>query len=120
MITISPRAQARNLTPHGLSRRLSGRVGIAVAITLLCVFVLPDGIARAQEAGPRNVAPARIDNIWGGFDHEPIESQVQSAERARGVAPSASQQRVETRIVEQLYRETLKNAASGSTGTAAG
>lgn len=71
---------------------------------------LPAGIARAQEAGLRYETPARIGNIWGGFDHEPIESEVQSAERARGVAPSAPEQRQETRIVEQLFQEVLKNA----------
>lgn len=35
---------------------------------------------RAYAAGTR---PARIDNIWGGFDHQLTESRVQSAERGR-------------------------------------
>jgi len=59
--------------------------------------------------------PARIANIWGGFDHQPTESQVQHAEQARGVAPDAEQRRREERILRQLNRALLKN-----TDTAAG
>jgi hypothetical protein len=55
-------------------------------------------------------APARIANIWGGFGHQPTESEVQRAEQARGVAPNAEQQRRDWRILQQLDRALLKNA----------
>jgi hypothetical protein len=57
-------------------------------------------------------APARIANIWGGFDHQPTESHVEHAERARGVAPSAEQQRRESRILRELNRALLKSAGA--------
>ncbi len=73
----------------------------------------------ATQVAPRalvsNAAPARIANVWSGFDHQPTESQVQRAEQARGVAPDAREQRRETRILRQLDQELLK-----STGVAAG
>jgi hypothetical protein len=93
---------------------------MVVAMTLFYVFHVPAGTARAQELRAGNEAPARIDNIWGGFDHQPTEFQVQSAERARDVAPSSQQQRRETRIVRQLYREVLKNSEVSRSGAAAG
>jgi len=61
-----------------------------------------------------NEAPARIANIWGGFDHQPTEAQVQHAERARGVAPDAEQERREERILRQLNQTLLKSAGAAT------
>lgn len=120
MITTSPQARRENHTSGWFPRRLQGRAGMAVAIPLLCAFLLPAGIAHAHEARARNEVPARIDNIWGGFDHQPTESQVRSAELARGIAPSAQEQRRETRIERQINQEILKTALAGNTDAAAG
>ena len=58
--------------------------------------------------------PVSIDNIWGGFAHQPTKSPVQSAERASGVAPSAQEQSREAQIVQQLYQKLLRNAGAGA------
>jgi hypothetical protein len=87
---------------------------LASAISLLCALILPAGAALAREAPALNETPARIGNIWDGFDHQPTESQVQSAERASGVAPSAQEQSREARIVQQLNQELLGSAGAGS------
>lgn len=57
-------------------------------------------------------APARIANIWGGFRHQPTESQVERAEQARGVAQDPEQQRRELRILRELDRALLKAAGA--------
>ena len=54
------------------------------------------------------------------FDHRPAESQVQSAERALGVAPSAQDEAQEAQILQQLYQEVLRSAGAGGTDAAAG
>jgi hypothetical protein len=88
-------------------RHLPNRSVLVAAIPLLCTLLLPARAALAEEARVPNETPARIANIWGGFDHQPIESQVQSAERAAGVAPSAQEQRREAQIVRQLNQELI-------------
>lgn len=120
MVTISPETQRENQVTERLPRRLRGRAVLAAAIPLLCAFLLPVGIAHAHEARARNEVPARIDNIWGGFDHQPTESQVRSAELAPGIAPSAQEQRRETGIERQINQEILKRALAGGTDAAAG
>jgi hypothetical protein len=87
---------------------------------VLWAVLLPAGAALAQEARASKEAPARIGNIWGGFDHQPTESQVQRAERARGIASSAQQQTLEAQIVQQLYQQLLKSAGARRPGAAAG
>lgn len=95
-------------------RHLRRPAVLAAAIPLLCTLIFPAGAALAREACSPNETPARIDNIWGGFDHQPTESQVQSAERASGVAPSAQEQSREARIVQQLDQELLQSAGAGA------
>jgi hypothetical protein len=91
-------------------RHLPRPAVLAAAIPLLCTLIFPAGAALAREACSPNETPARIGNIWGGFDHQPTESQVQSAERASGVAPSAQEQSREAQIVQQLNQELLQSA----------
>jgi hypothetical protein len=85
------------------------RTVLVAAIPLLCTLLIHAGAALAREARAPSETPVRIGNIWGGFDHQPIEAQVRSAERARGIAPSAQEQNREARIVRQLNRELLKS-----------
>ena len=91
--------------------------------TMICAaaaLVLGVGPVLAQEACRLNETPARIGNIWGGFNHQPTKYLVQSAERARGVAPSVQEESREAQIVQQLNRELLKSAGANRTGIAAG
>jgi hypothetical protein len=91
-------------------RHLSGLPAFAAAIQVLCMLTFPARTAHSQAA---NEAPACIDNIWGGFDHQPTEAQVASAERAGGVAPSSQEQRREGQIVQQLDQTLLDGAGAG-------
>lgn len=95
------------------------RPTLVAAIPLLCAFLFPAGAVLAREARAPNETPVRIGNIWGGFDHQPTGPQVQSAERAGGIGPSAQEQSREAQIVQQLNRELLKSASGGRTGAAA-
>jgi hypothetical protein len=99
---------------------LPRRAVLVAATLLLPALLLPAGAALAQETHAPSETPARICDIWCGFDHQPAESQVQSAERALGVAPSAQEQAREAGIVPQLYQEVLQTAGVGGTGAAAG
>jgi hypothetical protein len=79
-------------------RNLPRPAVLAAAIPLLCTLIFPAGAALAREACSPNETPARIGNVWGGFDHQPTESRVQSAERASGVAPSERRRRERRRV----------------------
>jgi hypothetical protein len=108
--------------PHPGERRTSRKrprhlprpAVLAAAIPLLCTVMFSVGAALAREAPAPNETPASIDNIWGGFAHQPTKSPVQSAERASGVAPSAQEQSREAQIVQQLYQKLLRNAGAGA------
>ena len=108
MITVYRRNSYRrnsegSQTPPGPRRHLPRLAVLAAAISLLSAVMLPAGTAVAQQAG----TPDRIGNTWDGFDHQPTQSQVQSAERASSVAPSAQEQRREAQIVQQLDEKLL-------------
>jgi hypothetical protein len=55
--------------------------------------------------------PLREGNIWGGFDHEPVPSEVHRDEEAAGIAKSPAQQDKTTGDVESLYRQLMGNEA---------
>lgn len=101
-------------------RHLSHRAMPVAAIALLCTVLLPAGAALAREARAPHETRVRIGNIWDGFDHQPTEFQVRSAERARGVAPSAQERSREAQIVRRLSQELLTNAGVDITSAAAG
>jgi hypothetical protein len=60
-------------------------------------------LASAEPGGP----PVRIDNIYGGLDHQPTQSEVQDRERASGLGLSAAQQQRNAATVDQLYEQLL-------------
>jgi hypothetical protein len=98
--------------PRASRKRPRHAAVLTVAIPLLCSLMLPAGAALAREPSVSNGPPVRIGNIWGGFDHQPTESQVEIAERAAGVAPSAQEQDREARIVRQLNDQLLQGIDS--------
>jgi hypothetical protein len=115
-----PDAAAKGQASRKPSRHLRRPAVLVAAIALLCTVLFLAGAALAQEARAPQEAPARIGNIWGGFDHQPTESQVENAERARGTASSAQQESLEAQIVQQLYQQLLKSAGGGRSGAASG
>jgi hypothetical protein len=114
VFTVSCPNPGERRTSRKRPRALPRPAVLAAAIPLLCTLIFPAGAAVAREAPAPYETPARIGNIWGGFDHQPTESQVQSAERASGVAPSAQEQNREERIVQQLNQELLRSAGAGA------
>ena len=52
-------------------------------------------------------SPGRIDNVYGGFDHQPMQSEVQNREHAAGIEPDNRQQMDEDAKLQQLYRQLL-------------
>jgi hypothetical protein len=77
--------------------------GTALAIGLLSVP------AHAEEAMP----PSRIANIYGGFHHQPTRAQIESRERAAGLAASTRHQSSEDAALQQLYQQLKENAGTG-------
>jgi hypothetical protein len=71
-------------------------------LLLLLLLALCIG-APASADSPR--PPARNANIYNGFDHQPTRSEVQSRERAAGVAPDSAEQAAQNSTVEHLYEE---------------
>lgn len=46
----------------------------------------------------------REDNIWGGYDHQPTQSEVTQQERSAGIAASRQEQQSADDDVEHIYR----------------
>jgi hypothetical protein len=112
--TVSRPNTGQRRTSRKRPRHLPRAALLAAAIPLLCTLIFPAGAALAREAPAPAETPARTDNIWDGFDHQPTKSQVRSAERASGIAPTAQGQSREAQIVQQLYQELLRNAGAGA------
>jgi hypothetical protein len=92
---------------HSLRRsarchRASSRKAIALYAAMLVALPLL-AYAGTIPSGP----PGRIDNVYGGFDHQPMQSEVQNREHAAGVEPSDHQQMDEDATLQQLYRQLL-------------
>jgi hypothetical protein len=55
--------------------------------------------------------PGREDNVWGGKDHQPTQSDVNQQEKAEGIAPSSQTQQRANDEVESLYQNLIQNGA---------
>ena len=78
-------------------------VALLALWTLIFFAVSCRTLASAESGGP----PVRIDNIYGGLDHQPTQSEVQDRERAAGFGLSASQQQRNAATVDRLYEQLL-------------
>ena len=56
--------------------------------------------------------PAREGNIWDWRDHQPTEAQVQSRERAEGLAPTPAQRERNAATVDQLYQQLMHDRSA--------
>jgi hypothetical protein len=74
-----------------------------VAALAAMLFVLPlTVLAQTQQSG-------REDNIWGGKDHQPTQSEVSQEEQSEGIGlPQQNQQR-ENDEVESLYQTLIQS-----------
>jgi len=66
------------------------------------LFALPlTALAQTQQ-------PGREDNIWGGKDHQPTQSEVGQEEKSEGIAlPPQNQQRANDEV-ESLYQSLIQ------------
>jgi hypothetical protein len=78
---------------------------------LLCAFAV---VCEPSNALAENSPPTQIGNIYGGFDHQPTQSEVSQRERAAGINLDSNQVKRNSDIVDQLYRELENKAATGS------
>ena len=51
------------------------------------------------------------DNIWGGYDHQPTQSEVTRAEKSAGIAASRQEQQLANDEVERIYRRLIRETA---------
>jgi hypothetical protein len=49
--------------------------------------------------------PTRNGNVYGGFNHQPTRSEVESRERSEGLAPDAREQAAQNSTIRHLYEE---------------
>jgi hypothetical protein len=80
----------------------AGRI-VALAAMVLGPSMLVS--AQTQQSG-------REDNIWGGKNHQPTQSDVSQQEKAAGVAPSQQSQQRANDEVESLYQKLLQPGTS--------
>jgi len=92
-------------------------VALLVLWTLIFFAVSCHTLASAEPGGP----PVRIDNIYGGLDHQPTQSEVQARERASGLGLSTAQQQRNAATVDKLYEQLLgKPPGNPAMGQASG
>jgi hypothetical protein len=89
-----------------------------VLLTMVAAFGLDIETSRAdggQEPVPNTAftglpgvisksPPTRIGNIYGGFDHQPTQSEVLRRERAAGISSSAAQRNRDDAVLQEIYR----------------
>lgn len=91
----------RSRLPFG--REPAATAAPLVLWTLMFFAVSCRTLASAEPGGP----PVRIDNIYGGLDHQPTQSEVQDRERASGLGLSTAQQQRNAATVDKLYEQLL-------------
>ena len=70
--------------------------------------------SQAAKPAENGSPPARIGNIWGGFNHQPTASEVQNREKAAGISLSTAQQERETATLNDIYRQLESQRLSGT------
>lgn len=53
----------------------------------------------------------REDNIWGGYDHQPTESEVTRQEKSADLAASRQERQLASDEVERIYRSLMHETA---------
>jgi hypothetical protein len=56
----------------------------------------------------------REDNIWGGYAHQPTQSQVIRQEQRAGIPTSRQEQRFDNDEVESIYSQLMRETAPQS------
>jgi hypothetical protein len=105
----------RSISPFGSEP--AATAALLALWTLMFFAVSCRTLASAEPGGP----PVRIDNIYGGLDHQPTQSEVQDRERASGLGLSTAQQQRNAATVDKLYEQLLgRRPADPAMGQASG
>ncbi len=51
---------------------------------------------------------ARLDNVWGGYAHQPTQSEVTQQEKSAGLTQSQQQQKAANDDVESVYQSLMR------------
>jgi len=51
------------------------------------------------------------DNIWGGYAHQPTQSEVTRQEQSTGIAASRQEQQLADGEIERIYRRLIHETA---------
>ena len=114
MVAPMARILRRNNLPFASEHTMTAAL---LALWTLVLFATSCHTLASAEPGG---APSRIGNIYGGFDHQPTQSEVQDRERAAGVGADTTQQQRNAATVDRLYEQLLgKLPADPSMGQAA-
>jgi hypothetical protein len=81
---------------------------------VVCVLA---AVCEPSSALADNGPPSQIGNIYGGFDHQPTQSEVLQRERAAKINLNDDELKRNATIVDQLYRELENKAATASPTT---
>ena len=95
---------------HVLRRSVSpflSEPAVTAALLALWVLMFFAVSCRTLESAEPGGPPVRIDNIYGGLDHQPTQSEVQDRERASGLGLSTAQQQRNAATVDKLYEQLL-------------
>jgi hypothetical protein len=80
---------------------------------LFLVLGLGLAISRGAAFGRTQTLP-REDNIWGGYDHQPTQSEVTRQERAAGIAVSRQDEQLANDEVERIYDRLMRKTVARS------
>jgi hypothetical protein len=72
-------------------------------LSVAMVLAASPGAAFAQAR-----TSARVDNIWGGYAHQPTQSEVTQQEKSAGLAQSEQQQKAANDDVESVYQSLMR------------
>ena len=101
MVASMAYVQSRSISSFGSEPAVTA--ALLALWTLMFFAVSCHTLASAEQGGP----PVRIDNIYGGLDHQPTQSEVQDRERAAGLGLSTAQQQRNAVTVDKLYEQLL-------------
>jgi hypothetical protein len=100
--------QVRRQNTMSFGNEFAAMTALLVLWTLIFFAVSCRTLAGAESGGP----PSRIDNIYGGLDHQPTQSEVQDRERQAGVGLNTARQQRDADTVDRLYQQLLGRPAT--------
>jgi hypothetical protein len=98
-----------------LSRRIRGQAWRFHAMPLLLFLGIASLSWPMSTQAQSDLArpPGRIADIYGGLNHQPTRSEVESRERAASIEPNTRQRAADDDVIRELYEKLLPKARQG-------